>query len=74
MHKGARYITIYATGTGDDGMWSAAHMSERKFHSRAPLEVIVDAIAKEIICHPQAHKDKAVAAAPLMIGMSAPKN
>ncbi len=74
VHKGARYITIYTTGFGDDGMWSAAQMSERKFHSRAPLEVIVDAIAKEIICHPQAHRGSKVAAAPLMIGMSSNQN
>lgn len=71
IHKGARYIKIYATGFGDDGMWSNAAMSERQFHSRAPLEIVVDAIAKEIISHPQGHKAEP-SAAPLMIGM-APK-
>jgi len=37
IHKGARYIKIYATGFGEDGMWSNAAMTERQFHSRAPL-------------------------------------
>jgi hypothetical protein len=73
IHKGARYITIYATAFGEDGMWSAAGMNERKFHSRAPLEVVVDAIAKDIMCHPHAHKQSEKAAAPLMISMSSPK-
>lgn len=73
VHKGARYITIYATAFGDDGMWSAAGMSERKFHSRAPLEVIVDAIARDIMCHPHAHKTAEKAAAPLMISMTPQK-
>ena len=56
IHQGARYTTIYATGAGDDGMWSHAKMTERKFHSRAPLEVIVDAIANDILKHPHASK------------------
>lgn len=71
VHRGARYISIYATGFGEDGMWSNAAMTERQFHSRAPLEVVVDAIAKEIISHPQGHKAEP-SSTPLMIGM-APK-
>lgn len=53
IHKGARYISIYATGKGPDGMWSQALTTERKFHSRAPLEVVVEAFAQDIICHPE---------------------
>jgi len=56
IHQGARYTTIYMTGPGEDGMWSHAAMTERKFHSRAPLEVIVDAIVADIIKHPKASK------------------
>jgi hypothetical protein len=29
IHQGARYTTIYATGFGEDGMWSHAAMTER---------------------------------------------
>lgn len=53
IYKGARYISIYATGKGEDEMWSHALSTERKFHSKAPLEVVVDAIVQDIICHPQ---------------------
>jgi hypothetical protein len=56
IHLGARYSTIYATGTGEDGMWSHTLMTERKFHSRAPLQNIVDAIALDIMKHPKASK------------------
>lgn len=53
VHKGARYISIYATGKGEDGMWSQALSSERKFHSKAPLDMVVEAIVQDIICHPE---------------------
>jgi hypothetical protein len=56
IHLGARYASIYATGAGEDGMWSHAAMTERKFHSKAPLETIVDALAADIIKHPKASK------------------
>src|ERR1700733_14810220 len=56
IHQGTRYTSIYATGAGEDGMWSHAAMTERKFHSKAPLETIVDAIAGDIIRHPKASK------------------
>lgn len=53
VHKGARYISIYTTGKGEDGMWSHAHSSERKFYSRTPIDMVVDAIVQDIICHPE---------------------
>ena len=56
IHVGSRYITLYATGAGEDGMWSHAAMTERKFHSRTPLDMVVDALVKDIIRHPKASK------------------
>lgn len=68
IHKGARYISIYATGKGEDGMWSQALSTERKFHSRAPLEVIVEAFAQDIICHPETIEKPPT----LLLGSTAP--
>lgn len=59
VHKGARYISIYSTGKGEDGMWSHALSSERKFHSKAPLERVVEAIVQDVICHPETIKKPA---------------
>ncbi|MBU6454207.1 MAG: hypothetical protein KGS72_20680 [Cyanobacteria bacterium REEB67] len=56
IHRGPRYISIYATGPGDDGMWSHAAMSERKFHTRAPVAIVVEALVQDIIKHPKASK------------------
>ena len=58
VHRGARYISIYATGFGDDGMWSAAAMSERKFHSRAPIDTVIEALCHDLLCHPQMTREK----------------
>lgn len=58
VHRGARYITIYATGFGEDGMWSAAAMSERKFHSKAPIEAVLKALCHDLLCHPQMTREK----------------
>ena len=57
LHQGARYTTIYATGHGDDGMWSAQKMTERKFASKAPLDIVLEALIKDIITHPGAIKE-----------------
>ena len=62
IHLGNRYTTIYATGAGDDGMWSHAKMTERKFHPRTPVHNIVEAVANDILRHPQASKPQ-----PLML-------
>jgi hypothetical protein len=58
VHRGARYISIYATGFGEDGMWSAAAMSERKFHSRAPIEAVLEALCHDLLCHPHMTREK----------------
>lgn len=53
LHKGAGYITFYATGKNEDGMWTTGTV-ERKFHNKAPLEVILDEVAAELIKQPEA--------------------
>lgn len=68
VHMGARYISVYATGFGDDGMWSAAAMTERKFHSRAPIEAILEALCHDLLCHPQMLKEKPT----LLLGAAGP--
>ncbi|MGD9680231.1 MAG: hypothetical protein AB7W16_03510 [Candidatus Obscuribacterales bacterium] len=53
VHRGSRYITVYATGKSDDGMWTTGS-KERRFDCRAPLEIVVEEIAFELMREPEA--------------------
>jgi hypothetical protein len=58
VHQGISYTTIYTTNHGADGMWSLQEMKERKFARKANLEYILEALEKEILCHPSPIKEK----------------
>lgn len=53
VHRGAKFITVYATGKNEEGMWTTG-TKERRFHPRAPLEIIVDEVAADLMCEPEA--------------------
>lgn len=59
VHQGTCYTTIYTTSHGADGMWSLQDMKERKFARKAHLDYILEALEKEILCHPSPIKEKA---------------
>jgi len=58
VHALGRYVKVFRTGKGPDGMWDAAGTKERMFDSRAPWSAIVDALAQEAIGQPEAHPVK----------------
>lgn len=53
IHAGPRFISVYATGKKKDGRWTKGDR-ERKFASQAPLEIVVDEVALDIIKEPEA--------------------
>lgn len=53
VHKGHMFITIYKTGRGPDRMWTNEG-DERQFASKAPLEVVIDELADDIVKQPEA--------------------
>jgi hypothetical protein len=48
LHLGARYISIYQTGKGEDGMWQSKSSEPRKFDARTPLYQVIDTLVSEI--------------------------
>jgi hypothetical protein len=54
LHTGSRYISIYRTGKGDDGMWSQAGTEQRNFDPRASKEHVIEMLMTDIIQHPDA--------------------
>jgi hypothetical protein len=53
IHRGPRFIRVFATGKNEAGTWSTG-TKERIFEARAPLEVVVDEMAMELIKEPEA--------------------
>ena len=49
VHLGARYVSIYRTGKGPDGMWLGSATEQRQFDPRVPLQTLADELVKEII-------------------------
>jgi hypothetical protein len=49
VHLGARYISLYKTGRGPDGMWAGSATEQRKFDPRVPRAILMDEFAQEII-------------------------
>jgi len=58
VHAVGRYLRVFRTGKGPDGMWEAANTSERIFDSRAPWSFITDALAEDALSQPEAHPVK----------------
>ena len=58
VHHGSSYIKLYRTGKAPDGMWGPINQVERTFSPRAPWQIIVDAIADDVIKQPEAHPIK----------------
>lgn len=53
IHRAAKFITVYATGKNEEGMWTTG-TKERRFHPRTPLEIVVDEVAADLMCEPEA--------------------
>ncbi len=58
IHIGGRYISIYRTGKGPDGMWTQDNTDLRQFASRAPLGWIANAVAADVIKQPEANRPR----------------
>ncbi len=48
LHLGGRYISIYRTGKGLDGMWNNNQTDQRRFDPRAPLTVVLDVLLSDM--------------------------
>ncbi len=53
IHKGARFTSVYTTGRNPDGTWTQG-TKERHFESRAPLELVIDEVASDLVKEPEA--------------------
>lgn len=53
LHDGGRYVMLHRTGKGADGMWDNANMEQRKFDSRTPRYLVVDALIADIKKQPE---------------------
>lgn len=53
IHRGPRWTAIYATGRNADGRWTTGE-KERRFDSSAPLEVVIDEAANDLMKEPEA--------------------
>jgi len=53
VHAGPRFISVYATGKNEDKSWTTG-TKDRKFASQAPLELVVQEVAMDIIKEPEA--------------------
>ncbi len=58
IHSGGRYISIYRTGKGADGMWTQDNTDLRQFASQTPLSWIAKAVAEDVIKQPEANRPK----------------
>lgn len=58
IHLGGRYISVYRTGKGPDGMWTQENTDLRQFASRAPLSSIANSVADDVIKQPEANRPK----------------
>jgi hypothetical protein len=58
IHVGGRYISVYRTGKGSDGMWTQENTDFRQFASRAPLSSITNSVALDVIKQPEANRPR----------------
>ncbi len=53
LHFGGRYIHLYRTGKGLNGMWTKDQIDERQFDPRAPLCIVADVLLSDIKKQPE---------------------
>ena len=53
LHFGGRYISIYRTGKGADGMWINSQTDQRRFDPRAPLTIVLDLLLSDMCRQPE---------------------
>lgn len=55
VHLGPKFISIHSTGKNEDGTWTQGK-SERTFHTRAPLDIVVSELVMDLLKEPEALK------------------
>lgn len=53
LHFGARYVSIYKTGKGPDGMWLGSATEQRMFDPRVPPYMVINEFMQDIIRNDQ---------------------
>jgi hypothetical protein len=53
LHFGGRYISLYRTGKGVDGMWINSQTEQRRFDPRAPLNTVLDLLLSDMAKQPE---------------------
>lgn len=55
---GGRYITIYTSGRGADGMWSESESNQRLFHPSVNMDVLADILIEDMCKRPEASAER----------------
>lgn len=55
---GVRYITIYSSGRGPDGMWSESSSKQRQFHPKLSKESMADLLIDDMSHQPEARAER----------------
>jgi hypothetical protein len=58
IHATSSFIKLYRTGKAPDGMWGNNNAGERIFDAKAPVNIIVDALAEDVFRQPEAYPVK----------------
>lgn len=53
LHFGGRYISIYRTGKGADGMWINSQTDQRRFDPRAPIDLVLEMLLSDMCKQPE---------------------
>ena len=53
LHDGGGYVMLHRTGKGANGMWDNSTMEQRKFDSRTPRHLVVEALIADIKKQPE---------------------
>ena len=53
IHRGGKFISVYSTGKNEEGMWTQGK-SHRTFHPKAPLDIVVNEMALDLVKEPEA--------------------
>jgi len=52
VHCSTQAVTVYATGRGDDGMWTQGHDRQQLFNASTPLTIVVEALIADMLSRP----------------------
>jgi len=58
IFPGGRFTTVYATGRGQDSMWSQEATRMRQFHPAVPASALVETVMQDLAAQPEARSER----------------